>query len=86
VAAPDPLTQLEAQRAHFASDRHVYDEVAIWADATPEQRLAELASMSAANDAMLARIDEATLERMRALRAPGPDVVQLLETLAKANR
>jgi len=39
---------LEAQRAYFASDDHIRREVAVWADITPEERLAEAAQMCAA--------------------------------------
>jgi hypothetical protein len=84
--APNPSAQLEAQREHFASDEHVREEVRAWADATPEERLRELAAMSAANDAMLARIDEATLERMHRARELPPDTVELLEQLVRAAR
>lgn len=86
MAPPDPLAQLEAQRAHFASDEHIREEVAMWADTTPEQRLEALAAMSAANDAMLERVDDAALERMRRLRELPADVVAILESLAKARR
>lgn len=86
MASPDPLAQLEAQRAHFASDEHIREEVAMWADTTPEQRLEVLAAMSEANDAMLERVDDAALERMWRLREPPADTVAILETLAKARR
>jgi len=42
---PEMLAMLEAQRAHFASDDHIRREVAVWADATPAERLAEVAEM-----------------------------------------
>jgi hypothetical protein len=42
---PAQLAMLEAQRAHFASDDHIRREVAVWSDATPTERLAELAAM-----------------------------------------
>ena len=82
----DPLAQLAAQRAHFASDDHVREEVAIWADASAEERLRELDAISADNDFMLARIDDARLERMRTLRALPADTEAILEYLAKAKR
>ncbi len=61
---PEMLAMLEAQRAYFASDDHIRREVEIWADTTPEQRLAELAEMCAAGDHFLSQLDPATLERV----------------------
>jgi hypothetical protein len=82
----DPLAQLLAQREHFASDDHIREEVRIWSDTSPEDRLRELAAMSADNDAMLENVDDAALERMRRLRTPSPDTIAILEQLAKAAR
>ena len=57
------LAQLEAQRAYFASDDHIRREVAVWADSTPEERLAEVADMCAMADYFLAQLEPAALER-----------------------
>lgn len=84
VSSRDPLQQLEAQRAYFASGDHIRDEVAIWADTTPEERLRELDAMSADNEAMLARIDDEALARMRELRAQTPDAEAILVHLRRA--
>jgi hypothetical protein len=50
---PEELALLERQVAHFASDDHIRAEVAVWRDATPEERLAELAEMCAASEHFL---------------------------------
>ena len=84
--ATDPLAQLEAQREHFASDEHVREEVRIWADTSPDERLRELAAISASNDTMLARLDDARLERMRRLRAVTPEVEAILARIRRASR
>ena len=57
------IAMLEAQRAYFASDDHIRREVAVWADSTPEERLAEMAEMCAAGDYFLSRLEPAALER-----------------------
>jgi hypothetical protein len=86
VASPDWLARLEAQRAHFASDDHVREEVRIWAGTSPEERLRELDAMSAENELMLGRIDEAMLARIRELRGPSPDAEAILAGMRKASR
>lgn len=80
---PEMLAKLEAQRAHFASDDHIRREVAVWADATPAERLAALAEMCAAgafflegeraveeSTAIEDRYPADTLALMAALRTP----------------
>jgi hypothetical protein len=81
-----PAQWLEAQRAHFASDDHIRREVAVWADATPQERLAELAAMSTASEFYLQRLDDAVLGRMRALRDLPPDTVAILEGIRRASQ
>jgi hypothetical protein len=61
---PEMLAMLERQRAYFSSDDHIRREVEIWKDSTPEERLAELASMCAAGDFFLSRMDPQQLERV----------------------
>ena len=75
---PEMLAVLEAQRAYFASDDHVRREVAVWADATPAERLAEAAEMCAAGAHFLALHD----------REPVPDPLpdDTLELLARLHR
>lgn len=86
ASSRDPLAQLEAQRAYFASDDHIRAEVAIWADSTPEERLHELDAMSADNEARLAQLDDATLERLHRLRALSPDAEAILASLRRMPR
>lgn len=77
---------LEAQREHFASDDHVREEVRMWADTTPEQRLRELDAMSADNEVILARMNDATLARLHRLRELPADALAILENIRKASR
>lgn len=60
---PAMLAMLEAQREYFASDDHIRREVAVWADTTPEERLAEMAEMCAAGDFFLSQLEPEALER-----------------------
>jgi hypothetical protein len=60
---PAMIAMLEAQRAYFTSDDHIRREVAVWADSTPEERLAEMAEMCAAGDYFLSRLEPEALER-----------------------
>ncbi|HEY5951972.1 MAG TPA: hypothetical protein VIV40_41030 [Kofleriaceae bacterium] len=73
------LAMLEAQVAHFASDDHIRAEVAVWRDASPTERLAELAEMCAAADELLAQLSPDELNRVLT-REPLPD--DSLATLA----
>lgn len=78
---PEMLAKLEAQRAYFASDAHIRREVEVWRDATPEERLAEVASMCAAGDAFLARQDPETLERLLRREPLPADTIEILAAL-----
>jgi hypothetical protein len=83
---PDELSLLERQVAHFASDDHIRAEVAVWRDATPAERLAELASMCAAAEHFLARA-EAEGRAVMPEREPLPaDSIAMLEALRRLPR
>jgi hypothetical protein len=77
---------LAAQAAHFASDDHVRREVEIWRDATPEQRLAELAGMCAMADHFLSRLDADTLDRVLTPQRLPDDAIAALVALRKLPR
>jgi hypothetical protein len=83
---PEMLAQLEAQIAYFRSDDRIREEVALWADATPEQRLAELPGMCAAADHFLSRLDPAALERALAPEPLPADSIAVLSALRHAAR
>ncbi len=74
---------LELQREYFASDDHIRREVEIWADATPEERLAEAASMARASAALVERLDEQQLAAFVPVRALPNDTIELLERLRR---
>jgi hypothetical protein len=61
---PEQLAMLEAQVAHFASDDHIREEVEVWRDATPTERLAELAEMCAVADHFLSQLPVDQLQRV----------------------
>ncbi len=76
---------LERQREHFASDDHIRREVDIWADATPEERLAEVASMTRASAALVDRLDEHQLAAFLPVRELPADTIALLERLRRSS-
>ena len=77
----DELAMLERQVAHFASDDHVRSEVAVWRDATPTERLAELAAMCAAAEHFLSQA-EVEGRAPGVAREPLPeDSIRVLEAL-----
>ena len=73
--------QLEAQRAYFASDDYIREEVAPWRDTTPAQRLAEAARMCEVGAHFWSRLDAPARERVRAAEALPADTIELLERL-----
>lgn len=86
VASPytaEQLAMLEAQVAHFASDDHIRAEVAVWRDATPAERLAEVAAMCAMADHFLDQVPPQQQERLLQ-REPLP--ADSLEVLAAIRR
>jgi hypothetical protein len=64
---PEQLAMLERQREYLCSDDHIRREVEPWIDASPEERLIELARMCEASQFFLAGLAPEALER--ALRA-----------------
>ncbi len=76
---------LERQREYFASDDHIRREVEIWADATPEERLAEFAAMARASAALVDRLDEQQLAAFLPLRQLPSDTIALLERLRRSS-
>ncbi|MEO8841135.1 MAG: hypothetical protein ABI591_17640 [Kofleriaceae bacterium] len=72
---------LELQREYFANDDHIRSEVAIWADSTPEERLAEVAAMTRASAVLLERLDEAQLASLWRTRQLPADTIAILERL-----
>jgi hypothetical protein len=79
------LAMLEAQRAHFASDDHIRREVAVWRDATPTERLAELAEMCRAAEHYLERFEMPGETEPVASRYPA-DTIAIWERLRRATR
>ena len=77
---------LELQREYFASDDHIRSEVAIWADSTPEERLAEVAAMTRASALLLERLDEQQLANLRRVRELPADTLATLERLRRSSR
>lgn len=75
------LAKLEAQRAYFASDDHIRSEVAVWADATPAERLAELARMCVAAAPYAERYEHG-VDSDPAARFP-PDTLELFAKLRR---
>lgn len=76
------LAKLEAQRAYFASDERIKERVALWADATPIERLRELGG-----DFSLDRLAPEQLDRLHELRSGLPiDTIEILERLRRSPR
>ncbi|MCX5747387.1 MAG: hypothetical protein NT062_33400 [Proteobacteria bacterium] len=72
------LAKLEAQRAHFAGDRHILEEVAMWADATPSERLAACAALCEEGDRAFARLPQEVQDRLRAIDRFPSDTLALM--------
>jgi len=83
---PEQLAMLARQIAYFSSDEHIYREVEPWLDATPEQRLAEVAAMCAVASEFLERLDDATAARLRELDRLPDDTIAILMELRRACR
>ena len=70
---------LERQRAHFASDEHIKQRVAIWADTSPAERFSYLGSEA------VERMSEQAVERLhRSHRTLPEDTIQILANLRRA--
>ena len=77
------LAQIEAQRAHFASDDHVRERAAVWRDATPEQRLAAVIDQCREAEYFLALKTPEALERVLAPTPIPDDTIAILERLQR---
>jgi hypothetical protein len=80
------IAMLEAQVAHFASDDHIRAEVDVWKDATPTERLAEVAAMCAMADHFLARLPADQLERVLTREPLPADSLATLSLLREQSR
>lgn len=80
---PEQRAMLERQVAYFRDDERLREEVALWRDATPAERLAELDAMCRMAEHFLQQHDAATQER--ALRRdPLPaDTIAILEAMKR---
>lgn len=79
----EQLAALERQVAHFRDDDRIREEVAIWRDSTPEERLAELAEMCRLGAHFLAQHDPETQARA-SQREPLPaDTIAIFEALKR---
>jgi hypothetical protein len=83
---PEMLAMLERQREHFSSDDHIRREVEVWRDATPEERLAEVAEMCAAGDFFLSQLDPPALDRVLRPEPLPADTVAILMALRPSGR
>ena len=77
---------LEAQRAHLASDDHIRREVEAWRDATPAERLAELAEMCRAAEHYFA-LAGPVVEAIEAVESRYPaGTIAIWERMQRAGR
>ena len=77
---------LERQIAYFCGDDHIRREVEIWREATPEERIAELADICRGGQFFLDRLDPTTLERMLRREPLPADSEALFVALRRAPR
>ena len=77
---------LERQRAYLCSDDHVRREVEPWLDATPEERIGELAEMCEASQFFLSRLDPDDLERALRPDPLPPDSEAIFLAIRKHSR
>jgi hypothetical protein len=80
----EQLEMLRRQVAHFASADHVREEISLWHDATPTEKLAELQRMCEVADAFLARLTPERLERALVRDPVSPESAALLAALRAA--
>jgi hypothetical protein len=86
VYTAEQLAMLEAQVAHFASDDHIRAEVAVWRDATPAERLAEVARMCKVADHVLENLEPAQLERVMTREPLPPESLAILAAIRQLPR
>jgi hypothetical protein len=75
--------ELEAQRAHFASDEHVKARAAVWRDASPEEHLVAVIAQCREADYFL---DLKSPEELARVLEPAPlpdDTIAILERIAR---
>lgn len=77
---------LEHQREYLSSDDHIRREVAPWLDATPEEKLAELARMCEASQFFLSQLDPEALERALRPDPLPPDSERIFLALRQQRR
>jgi len=82
---PAQRARLEAQIEHARSDDRIREEVALWRDATPEERLAEVADMCAAGDYFLSQLAPDVLERVLQPEPLPQDSIEILMALRGAS-
>ena len=80
------LAQIEAQRAHFASDEHIQERAAVWRDVSPEECLAAVAESCAEAEYLLSLKSPQELDRVLAPEALPDDTVAILEALQRQAR
>ena len=80
---PDMLAMIEAQRSHFASDEHLKERAAIWANASPEQCLAAVAEQCREAEYFFSIKSDAERERAMASEPLPADTIAILEALQR---
>jgi uncharacterized membrane protein len=83
ASTAEMLAQLEAQRAHFASDEHLIERADVWRDATPEECLAATFALCEDADAILAMKSPEELERAQVREPLPPDLLAILAAIAR---
>jgi hypothetical protein len=80
---PEQLAMLERQVAYFRDDDRIREEVELWRDASPEERLEEMAAMCRFATHFLQQHDPETQERA-SMREPLPaDTIAILEAIKR---
>jgi hypothetical protein len=83
---PEMLAQLEAQRAHFASDEHIQERAATWHNATPEECLTAVIEQCREADYFLSLKTPEELDRLLAARSLPEHTIAILEDLQRQTR
>lgn len=82
--SPEMLAMLEAQRAYFSSDDHIRREVEVWRDASPTERLAELAGMCVAGEYFMSQLGADAQEQLARPVALPDDTIAILAALRRS--
>ena len=80
------LEQIEAQRAHFASDEHIRERAAVWRDVSPEECLVAVIDQCREAEYFLSLKTPEELERVLASPPIPPDTLEILARLQHAAR